>query len=106
VVGNISISRIEISFEPELIDPTGTDLVFNPLRRLQKSFVKPQTKLGETLNGETLRLAVKVFLPFQWQRPFSTSTGNNDNMRCLKNRLKIWAYSQKLEERKTEEERE
>lgn len=56
VVGNISISRIEISFEPELIDPTGTDLVFYPLNRLQKSFVKPQTKLGETLNGETLRL--------------------------------------------------
>jgi hypothetical protein len=47
VVGNISISRIEISFEPELIDPTGTDLVFYPLRRLQKSFVKPQTKLGK-----------------------------------------------------------
>jgi hypothetical protein len=41
VVGNISISRIEISFEPELIDSTGTDLVFYPLRRLQKSFVKP-----------------------------------------------------------------
>jgi hypothetical protein len=52
VVGNISISRIEISFEPELIDSNGTHLVFYPLRRLQKSFVKPQTKLGETLNGK------------------------------------------------------
>jgi hypothetical protein len=52
VVGNISISRIEISFEPELIDSTGTDLVFNPLLRLQKSFVKPQIKLGETLEME------------------------------------------------------
>jgi hypothetical protein len=51
--------------------------------------------LGETLNGETLRLAVKVFLPFQWQRPFSISTGKNDNMRCSKNRLKIWAFQKK-----------